>query len=97
MSGLVYNLLKNPLQLQKLQKEVGGAFSRSEEMTVTALSQLPYPNVYIDEGLRIYPPVAGPLSRVAPKGGAMVRGNFIPERSVINAPHIFVQFRSNIT
>ena len=29
--------------------------------------------------LRIYPPVAGPLSRVAPKGGVMVRGNFIPE------------------
>lgn len=35
------------------------------------------------EALRRYPPVAGPLPRVVPKGGAHIAGHFVPEGTVV--------------
>lgn len=35
------------------------------------------------EALRRYPPVAGPLPRVVPKGGANIAGRFVPENTVV--------------
>jgi cytochrome P450 len=78
LSGLTYYLLKNPQQMERLQKEVRDAFDDPEEMTMAALGQLPYLGACIEEGLRLYPPVPGALPRVAPKQGAMVRGQWFP-------------------
>lgn len=35
------------------------------------------------EALRRYPPVAGPLPRVVPKGGANIAGYFVPGGTVV--------------
>jgi cytochrome P450 len=35
-------------------------------------------NAVINESLRIYPPVPIGVARIAPKGGAMVAGVFVP-------------------
>jgi cytochrome P450 len=35
------------------------------------------------EALRCYPPVAGPLPRVVPKGGANITGHFVPEGTTV--------------
>jgi cytochrome P450 len=71
-------LLKNPQKMERLQKEVRGAFESPEEMTMTALGQMPYLGACIEEGLRLYPPVPGALPRVTPREGAMVRGQWLP-------------------
>jgi cytochrome P450 len=78
LSGLTYYLLKNPQKMERLQKEVRGAFESPEEMTMTALGQMPYLGACIEEGLRLYPPVPGALPRVTPREGAMVRGQWLP-------------------
>ncbi|KAF2711581.1 benzoate 4-monooxygenase cytochrome P450 [Pleomassaria siparia CBS 279.74] len=83
LSGLTYYLLKNPKKLERLNKEIREAFAKSEDMTMTTLGQLAYMNACISEGLRIYPPVPGKLPRLAPKGGAMLRGKFIPEGTTV--------------
>ena len=35
------------------------------------------------EALRRYPPVAGPLPRLVPKGGAHIAGHFVPEGTTV--------------
>lgn len=37
----------------------------------------------LKEGLRFYPPVAGEMPRVVPKGGAHVAGDFVPEGTTV--------------
>lgn len=38
----------------------------------------------LKEGLRFYPPVAGELARVVPKGGAHIAGGFVPEGTTVS-------------
>jgi cytochrome P450 len=78
LAGLTYTLLKNPAMLHRLVKDIRGAFTTLEDITMTKLSQLEYLQACIEEGLRIYPPVPGGLPRVVPKGGANVCGHWIP-------------------
>lgn len=39
----------------------------------------------IKEGLRYYPPVAGQMPRLVPKGGAYIAGQFVPEGTSVCA------------
>jgi cytochrome P450 len=78
LSGLTYMLLKNPEKLDRLTKEVRAAFSTFDDITMTKLAQLSYLQACIEEGLRLYPPVASHLPRIAPKEGAMVCGRWVP-------------------
>ncbi len=76
LSGLTYYLLKNPDTLRYLQSEVRGAFKDASEIDSNSASKLPYLFAAIEEGLRIFPPVAFGLPRVSP--GATVDGHYIP-------------------
>lgn len=40
----------------------------------------------LNESLRRYPPVAGSLPRIIPKGGAMIDGKFVPEGVSCSSP-----------
>lgn len=86
LSGAVYYLLKNPEWLAKLQEELRIAFTKETEITFTSTSQLKIMNAIIQETFRLYPPVAGALPRVTPKGGALVSGIFIPGETTIGIP-----------
>jgi hypothetical protein len=77
LSGLTYILLKNPEKMQRLVDEVRGAFSSSDDITMTKLSQLEFLNACLEEGLRMYPPLPVGLPRRAPKGGAKVCGRWV--------------------
>jgi cytochrome P450 len=79
LSGLTYYLLKHPEKMERLKKEVRGAFSSFADIHMGKLAELPYLNAVIEEGLRIYPPVPQLLLRKVVKGGAKVDGNFVPE------------------
>lgn len=86
LSGLTYLLLKNPEKLERLVKEVRGAFSSSDDMTMTKLSQLEYLNACLEEGLRMYPPLPVGLARSAPAGGAKVCNRWVAGGTVVQAP-----------
>jgi cytochrome P450 len=78
LSGLTYMLLKSPEKLARLTKEVRTAFKTTNDMTMVNLLQLHYLQACIEEGLRMYPPVAGGLARVTPENGAEVCGRWVP-------------------
>lgn len=79
LSGMTHYLLKDPVRMERLKREIRDAFPTYEDMTMTKLSQLEYLGACIEEGLRMYPPVALGLPRTAPKGGAKVNGYWVPE------------------
>ncbi|PVH95604.1 cytochrome P450 [Periconia macrospinosa] len=78
LSGVTYHLLKNPAKMARLTKEIRTAFSSLDDINLVNITQLEYLNACIDEGLRIYPPVAIGLPRSVPEGGAKVGGMWLP-------------------
>ena len=62
--------------MAQLQKEITSAFTSYDEITGDATAKLPYLQAVIDEGLRMYPPVAFGLPRVSP--GTTVSGHWVP-------------------
>jgi cytochrome P450 len=57
LSGLLARLVYNPEKYEILVKEIREAFGKEEEIRYEKLSELPYFNAVIEEGLRIHPPV----------------------------------------
>lgn len=37
----------------------------------------------LKEALRLYPPVAGEMPRIVPKGGGNIAGSFVPEGTIV--------------
>jgi cytochrome P450 len=77
LSSLIYNLLTHPLQLARLQDEIGKAFSKKEDINVESTKQLQYLHAVIEESLRIFPPVGFGLPRVCP--GTTIAGVYVPK------------------
>lgn len=53
-------------------------FNNQNEISLVSVNKLTYMLACLDEGMRMYPPVANGLPRVVPKGGAEVLGEMIP-------------------
>lgn len=88
LSGCTYYLLKNPMVLHKLTREVRGAFKNENEITISEVSRLEYLMAVVDESFRLYPPVPTGLPRIVPKGGEDIDGGFVPEGvSIITVDH----------
>lgn len=80
LAGVTYYLGHNKAALSRLQREVRTRFNSLEEINSKALMECEYLNAVCEEGLRIYPPAgAGHLSRIVPKGGCEIEGEWIPE------------------
>ncbi|KAF8860170.1 cytochrome P450 [Acephala macrosclerotiorum] len=80
LAGVTYYLGRNRAALARLQHEVRTRFASLDEMNSKALMDCEYLNAVMEEGLRIYPPAgAGHLSRIVPKGGCEIEGEWIPE------------------
>lgn len=80
LSGLAYLLLTHPDKMRQLTSEVRAAFTNDTEMTLERLQALTYLNACIDEGLRMFPPVPGGLSRVTQPGRpTLIDGHMVPE------------------
>jgi cytochrome P450 len=86
LSGLTYQLLKNPRPMEKLVKEIRDQFASAEEMTMERLAALPYLSACIKEAFRVYPPSPLGPPRVTPEHGSTVVGRFIPPGSVVSIP-----------
>ncbi|EAQ93071.1 hypothetical protein CHGG_01306 [Chaetomium globosum CBS 148.51] len=77
LCGATYLLLDNPETMKRLSQEVRGSFNNADEITVKALSQLPYLTAAINETLRMYPPVTSDLIRVIPPEGKNIAGHYV--------------------
>ena len=78
LCGITSYLVQNPIELQKLEKEVRGTFDDESKITFRATQDLPFLNAVIHEGLRLCNPVAGGAPRIVPEGGETVSGIFLP-------------------
>jgi cytochrome P450 len=86
LSGVTYLLLTNSEAYEDLKSEVRSTFKRQEDINLISVNKLSYMLACLDEGMRMYPPIANGLPRVCPKGGSTVMGQYIPENvnAIIN-------------
>ncbi|KAI0148397.1 putative cytochrome P450 monooxygenase [Xylariaceae sp. FL1272] len=84
LSGATFLLTTHPEVLHKLEAEVRSSFTSQDEITLTSVGNLPYMLAVLNESLRRYPPVAGSLPRVGPRGGAVVDGHVVPEGTMVS-------------
>jgi cytochrome P450 len=78
LSGTTFLLLQNPKCYSRLVSEIRSTFNSSAEITIDAVSSLPYLLAVLQEGLRYYPPVPTGFPRVVPGAGQEVSGYYIP-------------------
>ena len=77
LSGLTYYLLRNPRVHAKLVRHIRGAFSRDEDINLTAVKKIDYLTACLEEVLRLYPPVVETPGRLSP--GDVINGQFVPK------------------
>lgn len=90
LTATFYNLCKTPHAMQKLKEEVRGTFARSEDITLKAISNLPYLKAVIDENLRIFPTASFITPRLTPKEGHVIDGNFVPGGTYVSMGQWFM-------
>ena len=79
MTAILFYLLKSPVSLEKLRKELRDAgLSNDEVPTYIQISKLPYLAAVIKESMRLFPVQTWPLERLVPFGGINIAGHFIP-------------------
>lgn len=105
LAGVTYYLGQNKAALHRLQDEIRSRFNSLDEINSKALMECEYLMAVVEEGLRIYPPAgAGHLSRIVPKGGCEIEGEWIPEgvsvqahrRSIFQILMVVVQTRVSV-
>jgi hypothetical protein len=78
LCGVTLILLKNPVALSNLKKEVRSSFQSEEEITLTSVDKLGFILACLDEAMRMYPPVPIGLPRQFPPSGATIDGHWVP-------------------
>lgn len=77
-TGIVFYLARDPEMCHRLTTEIRTSFTSRADMTLARLSELPYLNAVIREGLRVLPPAADIFPRIVPDGGEIIMGDFLP-------------------
>ncbi|KAL4887261.1 cytochrome P450 [Aspergillus karnatakaensis] len=87
LQAVVYYLLRNPVYLERLRKELDAAQERSELSPVVQYSEalsLPYLQACIKEAYRYHSSIGTNLPRVVPKGGLTIRGRYFAEGTILS-------------
>jgi averantin hydroxylase len=79
LSGVTYLLLNHSDVMAKLVTEIRTTFKNDSDIDLAAVGKLEYMLAVLNESMRIYPPVATQPNRVAPRGGEIVCGKWVPE------------------
>jgi cytochrome P450 len=82
LRGTMLHLLTTPHAVSALLAEIAEV-SPSSPIQDSEARKMPYLQAVIKEGLRIFPPVTGLMSKVVPPGGDTFNGLFIPEGTKI--------------
>ena len=83
LCGITYFLCRNSRAYEKLTHEIRSEFSEFNHISDRSTKNLPYLGAVIDEGLRLYPPIAVGLPRVSP-GGETVHGHSLPKGIIVS-------------
>ena len=94
LSGATYYLLTNPEAYAKAKAEVRSAFPAPGDITLASTARLPYLHAFLEEALRMYPPVPTALPRRTPPEGEYISGVFVPGNTGIAVPQ-FTAYRSS--
>ena len=81
LAGITYYLGRNRQVYDKLARSIQEAFSSAEDINGKSTDALVYLKAVIEEGLRLFPPIAVGLPRVSP--GETVDGFFVPEGTIV--------------
>lgn len=79
LSATTWYLLKNPETMDKLRREIQGAFRTDADIKLSSVSVLPYLHAVLTEALRMHPPAPLTVPRVVTSGGVQICGMFVPE------------------
>ncbi|KAA6416221.1 MAG: Cytochrome E- group I [Lasallia pustulata] len=93
LSGCMYYLLVHPQSLNRLTHEIRATFASETDITMSAVANLPFLAAVIEESFRIYSPFVTSLTRVVPKGGDTIAGEYVPEGTIV-AAHLYASFHS---
>ncbi|KAI1442048.1 cytochrome P450 CYP682H1 [Annulohypoxylon stygium] len=63
----LYQLLANPIEAQRLKKELAGAISDPDHILLSQVDSLPYLNAVIQEAVRLHPGVMARQVRISPE------------------------------
>jgi cytochrome P450 len=74
----LWDLARFPDFRKKAAEEVAKFFPSRDDMTAIALQDLPFLNAFLWESMRLHGVTVSSNERVAPEGGAMILGHFIP-------------------
>lgn len=95
LTAIMRELAKAPRERETLAREVRGAFAAEADISLAAIRKLPFLNACVDEGLRLCPPAPLGPSRVVPRGGSHVCGEFIPGGVCSPLPFLFSHISPN--
>lgn len=99
LTTVFHYMLKSPHLYRELQAALDEAFGLDDSPTADALATIPLLNAYIDEGLRMNPPLPFHVQRVVPAEGAIVAGVYLPPgtcvRMAIYAMHRDTRYFKN--
>lgn len=84
LGGTLNYLISYPNKLEILSGEIRTRFHTFEDITLDALSSLPYLNAVINEGLRLCPPIPWILPRKVPPNGETVCGIRLPGETPVS-------------
>nr|XP_036576508.1 benzoate 4-monooxygenase cytochrome p450 [Colletotrichum truncatum]KAF6783265.1 benzoate 4-monooxygenase cytochrome p450 [Colletotrichum truncatum] len=77
--GTLLHILTSPRVTEALRAEIEAAKPSWPVITDAEAREMPYLTAVIKEGLRIFPPVVGLMSKEVPKGGDTFKGVYLPE------------------
>lgn len=92
----LHNLMENLDAFKTLCAEVRSSFKTSDEITATALRQLPYLNAVIRETMRVCPTVPDGMRRQVPPHGAIVCGEALPGGTVVSFAPLAAYTNDNV-
>ena len=79
LTAATYFSLKNPPVMERLVQEIRQAFKHQEDITIAAVSNLPYIHAVIQEALRIHPPATVSVPRQVDRPDVEVCGMVVPQ------------------
>ncbi|KZL86076.1 cytochrome p40 monooxygenase [Colletotrichum incanum] len=90
LTAIIFYLLRNPDPMEKLVQEVRTSFKSPAEITGDSVTGLTYLNSVIEEGLRLFPPLAIGLPRESP--GAVVDSRYIPKGVCVSVENFSLSY-----
>ncbi|KAK1992305.1 cytochrome P450 [Colletotrichum falcatum] len=87
LAGITYFLATHPDVMKKLCDEVRTSFATEDDIDMQSVQKLRYMSAVINEGMRMFPPVATGVPRKVFNGGGVFLGQFVPEGTLVQVWH----------